>query len=103
MYGGDWPIAVLAGGYTRVWEGLQPLFDGLEPQEREQVLGRTARSSIASIALVSAVNDPITWAEIASDLISMGVPRMIHPMYCQTSYPPDGGAMSKRLTWYYQG
>jgi len=43
MYGGDWPIAVLAGGYTRVWEGLQPLFEGLEPEEREQVLGRTAQ------------------------------------------------------------
>ncbi|MEX0913475.1 MAG: amidohydrolase family protein, partial [Demequina sp.] len=22
MYGGDWPISVLAGGYTRVWSGL---------------------------------------------------------------------------------
>lgn len=43
MYGGDWPIAVLAGGYTRVWEGLQPLFEGLEPEEREQVLARTAQ------------------------------------------------------------
>ena len=43
MSGGDWPIAVLAGGYTRVWEGLQPLFEGLEPEEREQVLGRTAQ------------------------------------------------------------
>ena len=43
MYGGDWPIAVLAGGYTRVWQGLQPLFEGLEPEEREQVLGRTAQ------------------------------------------------------------
>ena len=42
MYGGDWPIAVLAGGYTRVWGGLKPLFDGLDPSEREQVLGRTA-------------------------------------------------------------
>jgi L-fuconolactonase len=42
MYGGDWPISVLAGGYTRVWGGLAPLFDRLDPQDREQVLGRTA-------------------------------------------------------------
>ena len=42
MYGGDWPIAVLAGGYTRVWGGLRPLFDGLGGLERELVLGRTA-------------------------------------------------------------
>ena len=42
MYGGDWPIAVLAGGYTRVWAGLRPLFDGLSASERELVLGRTA-------------------------------------------------------------
>ncbi len=28
MYGGDWPIAVLAGGYTRVWQGLRPAVRG---------------------------------------------------------------------------
>ncbi|WP_285136103.1 amidohydrolase family protein [Microbacterium sp. lyk4-40-TSB-66] len=42
MYGGDWPISVLSGGYTRVWRGLQPLFDELDPDARERVLGRTA-------------------------------------------------------------
>ncbi|WP_062467422.1 amidohydrolase family protein [Demequina maris] len=42
MYGGDWPISVLAGGYTRVWGGLAPLFASLDPAEREQLLGRTA-------------------------------------------------------------
>ncbi len=42
MYGGDWPISVLSGGYTRVWAGLRPLFDGLDAGAREQVLGRTA-------------------------------------------------------------
>ncbi|MHC3000049.1 amidohydrolase family protein [Microbacterium sp. HJ5] len=41
MYGGDWPISVLAGGYTRVWNGLQPLFDALDRDSREQILGRT--------------------------------------------------------------
>jgi L-fuconolactonase len=42
MYGGDWPISVLAGGYTRVWNGLQPLFDSVDSADREQLLGRTA-------------------------------------------------------------
>ena len=42
MYGGDWPISVLAGGYTAVWNGLRPIFDGWDPQTREWVLGRTA-------------------------------------------------------------
>jgi len=44
MYGGDWPISVLAGGYTRVWNGLLPLFDELGATDREQLLGRTAAS-----------------------------------------------------------
>lgn len=42
LYGGDWPICVLAGGYTRVWNGLLPLFDSLSPHEREWMLGRSA-------------------------------------------------------------
>ena len=42
MYGGDWPVSVLAGGYTRVWQGLQPLFAELSEADREQLLGRTA-------------------------------------------------------------
>jgi len=42
MYGGDWPISVLAGGYARVWQGLRPLFAELPDRHREQVLGRTA-------------------------------------------------------------
>lgn len=42
MYGGDWPISVLAGGYTRIWNGLRPLFDSLGTDDRERLLGRTA-------------------------------------------------------------
>lgn len=42
MYGGDWPISVLAGGYTRVWNGLAPLFDSVDSDGREKMLGRTA-------------------------------------------------------------
>ena len=42
MYGGDWPVSVLAGGYTAVWEGLHPLVDELGPDAAEAVLGGTA-------------------------------------------------------------
>jgi L-fuconolactonase len=43
MYGGDWPISVLAGGYQQVWEGLTPFYDALNAPERAEVLGGTAR------------------------------------------------------------
>ena len=42
MYGGDWPISVVAGGYTRVWRTLSPLIDRLDRGERDRVLGGTA-------------------------------------------------------------
>lgn len=42
MYGGDWPISLLAGGYRRVWAGLEPLFATLDAEAREYLLGRTA-------------------------------------------------------------
>lgn len=42
MYGGDWPISVLAGGYQRVWRGLNQVFAGLRVDEREALLGRNA-------------------------------------------------------------
>ena len=42
MYGGDWPISVLAGGYQRVWDGLRPFFDALGAAERAELLGGTA-------------------------------------------------------------
>jgi L-fuconolactonase len=42
MYGGDWPISLLAGGYERVWEGLSELFDELDPDDRDRLLSGTA-------------------------------------------------------------
>jgi L-fuconolactonase len=42
MFGGDWPISVLAGGYGRVWAGLSELFAGLSGTERAAILGLTA-------------------------------------------------------------
>jgi L-fuconolactonase len=43
MYGGDWPISVLSGGYDRVWDGLSELFDELGERDRANILGRTAQ------------------------------------------------------------
>lgn len=43
MFGTDWPVSELAGGYLRVWDALSSLFDELAPAEREAVLSGTAR------------------------------------------------------------
>lgn len=44
MYGGDWPVAVLAGGYRRTAEAVTGILaDLLGPADLEQVLGGTAR------------------------------------------------------------
>jgi len=42
MYGGDWPISVLAGGYSKVWRELGVLLDELAPPDRQAILGGTA-------------------------------------------------------------
>jgi L-fuconolactonase len=44
MYGGDWPISLLSGGYDRVWAGLSHLFAELKGPERDAILGGTAES-----------------------------------------------------------
>ncbi len=42
MFGGDWPISVLAGGYVRVWKQLSILFDELSATERDAIQWGTA-------------------------------------------------------------
>lgn len=42
MYGSDWPISELAGGYLKVWRELGKVFAPWAPQERDAVLGATA-------------------------------------------------------------
>ncbi|WP_114558804.1 amidohydrolase family protein [Desertihabitans aurantiacus] len=42
MYGGDWPVSLLAGGYARVWEGLLAALERCSSTERAQVLHGTA-------------------------------------------------------------
>jgi len=44
MYGGDWPVSLLAGGYRRTFEGLAAALDGLSASERAAVYGDTCRS-----------------------------------------------------------
>jgi L-fuconolactonase len=44
MYGGDWPISILSGGYDRVWDGLGVLFDALPAADRANILAGTARN-----------------------------------------------------------
>jgi L-fuconolactonase len=43
MYGGDWPIAELAGGYRRVWGALATLLEKLDLRSRARVCAGTAR------------------------------------------------------------
>lgn len=42
MFGSDWPVCLLAGGYDAVWEAASALTDRLAPGERDDVLGGTA-------------------------------------------------------------
>ncbi|MEE9095763.1 amidohydrolase family protein [Pseudarthrobacter phenanthrenivorans] len=44
MYGGDWPISITAGGYDRVWDGLNTVFADYSEAERTSILGGTATS-----------------------------------------------------------
>lgn len=44
MYGGDWPISELAGGYERTWASVEELVAPLSAGEREGLLGRTAQA-----------------------------------------------------------
>ena len=42
MFGSDWPVAELGGGYVKMRTELAKLFDQLSPPERDAVLGTTA-------------------------------------------------------------
>lgn len=43
MYGGDWPVCLLAGGYTRTFEGLHAALD-VSPGELDLIHRRTAET-----------------------------------------------------------
>jgi L-fuconolactonase len=42
MYGGDWPVTLLAGDYSQVWDATTSLMVDLAPADRDAVLGQTA-------------------------------------------------------------
>jgi len=42
MWGSDWPVSVLAGGYRRAWDATQELLAPLDEADRAAVLGGTA-------------------------------------------------------------
>src|SRR5262245_48256897 len=42
MFGSDWPVATLRGGYSKVWRETNLALAGLSRAERDQILGGTA-------------------------------------------------------------
>ncbi|GAA3411491.1 hypothetical protein GCM10018952_20290 [Streptosporangium vulgare] len=42
MFGSDWPVAILAGDYAKVWRETGVLLAGLGGNDRAAVLGGTA-------------------------------------------------------------
>lgn len=44
MFGSDWPVAELSGGYERVWAAISPILAGLPAADRDAILGGTARA-----------------------------------------------------------
>jgi L-fuconolactonase len=42
MFGSDWPVSILAGGYQKVWAATGSLLSRLTEDERGMVLGATA-------------------------------------------------------------
>ena len=42
MVGGDWPVAVLAGGYVKAWAAYRSILAGYPSDVQAQVLSGTA-------------------------------------------------------------
>lgn len=42
MFGSDWPVAVIRGGYSKVWQEVQNLLARLSHDEQDRILGGTA-------------------------------------------------------------
>jgi L-fuconolactonase len=42
MFGGDWPVATLAGDYAKVWRETTATLARLEAADRDRVRGGTA-------------------------------------------------------------
>jgi L-fuconolactonase len=37
LYGSDWPVSTLAGGYQRWWQAFSSIFDSLNPEDLEKI------------------------------------------------------------------
>ena len=67
MYGGDWPVSITAGGYQRVWQGLQPIFaalgdsdgPGCSPRRRSTSTGSTRSGSPRSADQLHPYPEPV--------------------------------------------
>jgi L-fuconolactonase len=44
MYGGDWPVSLIAGGYSRVWQALRSLIGELGETAERRILSETAQA-----------------------------------------------------------
>jgi L-fuconolactonase len=42
MFGSDWPVAILRGGYAKVWRETSAALSRLSSRERDRILGGTA-------------------------------------------------------------
>ena len=42
MFGSDWPVAVLRGGYAKVWRETRAALANLGPAEHDRILGGIA-------------------------------------------------------------
>lgn len=62
LYGGDWPVSLIAGGYDRVFAGIDELLADLDVGARDSILAGTA-ADFYSLDL-----DPLTGPDTAADL-----------------------------------
>jgi len=53
MFGSDWPVAILAGDYQRVWQETNAVIAGLSASERAAILGGTATAFYGLPALAT--------------------------------------------------
>ena len=43
LYGSDWPVSVLAGGYQRWWQAFATVLDTLPAEEQAKVVSENAK------------------------------------------------------------
>ncbi|KQX05781.1 metal-dependent hydrolase [Leifsonia sp. Root1293] len=66
LYGGDWPVSLIAGGYGRVFAGITALLADLDEGDRARILAGTA-AEVYSLDLPPTPNSSIA-TDLATDL-----------------------------------